>query len=284
MTEILPPELINNIDIAGNLAFEQVTHSDSGFKPDLSGYETKLVRKLIDDFCIRLKKTEGLAKQDRQKLLKGQLPCSKVAALWVLSGPGYYREPFKEDRYKNLEWAKFMGRHRLAYAALLMRKYAEAASGASTTRPIDSKIKTRAMIEQYAPPLIFNGRRDENLDIEQILTEEGIVIPPSKVIIINAAIDNTIHQIKNFALPAGLIHDSANIIGIVSHAPHLVRAGYALPSDILSSGSYFRMFPLASPNHAVDYWAGEIRGFLYYALVSGDSNQVFSEDLFQKDN
>lgn len=238
--------------------------------------ETKLT-KLIAQALVEIDRLEQVTKEHRRILAEGKLPIPaesliKLKALWVLSGPGLYRQPFKQDRYKDKPWAQFMGRHRLAYAGMLMRRIAEAISGETPT-PRNSQ---KQLLVQHAPYLIFNGREDENVDVKTILAEEGAIIPLEKVWIPETPIDKTIDQVKRLTLPPELVIQSGDEIGIISHTPHLMRVSHMLkrykqflpfPPDTI-----IRAFPLATPLSAVpEYHNQEVRGLLYYIFVTNEA-------------
>lgn len=238
--------------------------------------ETELT-KLITQALGEIDRLEQAARKHRRILAEDnlQIPVeslTKLKALWVLSGPGLYRQPFKDDRYRDKPWAQFMGRNRLTYAGMLMRRIAEAISG-ETSAAGDAQ---KQLLSHYAPYLIFNGRQDENSDVQTILAEEGTIIPQAKVWIPKTPIDKTIDQVRRLTLPPELEIKSGDEIGIISHAPHLMRVSHMLNRHKQSlpfpPDTIIRAFPLPTPTAGIpEYQNQEVRGLLYYAFVTGEA-------------
>lgn len=245
--------------------------------PQLKGVAETELTKLIIQALAEIDRLERAAKEHRRLLAEGKIPVPaksliKLKALWVLSGPGLYRQPFKEDRYRDRPWAQFMGRHRLAYAGMLMRRVAETISGEMPT----AKDIQKQLLLRYAPYLIFNGRPDENFDVQNILDEENIIIPQEKVWIPKTSIDKTIDQVKGLTLPPDLEVKSGDEIGIVSHVPHLMRVSHMLnrykQSLPFPADTIIRAFPLPTPSLGIpEYQNQEVKGLLYYVFVSSEA-------------
>lgn len=240
--------------------------------------EAELI-KLIAQGLAEIDQLERAAKEHRRLLAEGKIPVPaesliKLKALWVLSGPGLYRQPFKEDRYRDKPWAQFMGRRRLAYAGMLMRRSAETLSGKTTTI---SKDIQKQLLLQHAPFLIFNGREDENSDVRAVLAEEGTIVPVEKVWIPETPIDKTIDQVKRLTLPPELEIESGDEIAIISHSPHLMRVSHMLSrykqSLPFPAGTIIKAFPLPTPSSGIpEYQNQEIRGLLYYVFISNEAS------------
>jgi len=196
-----------------------------------------------------------------------------ISALWVFSGPGSYDEPAKEDRYKNYPWARGMDRARLSYGALLSRKISEKLSSEilkGSISKVSARIqKARELIAEHGPTIIYNGTELENSVARDVLTREGIIIPPEKAIIAGEGIDNTVDQIKDFKFPEEL-HQSGGEIGIVSHAPHIMRIIHILSQyQTLPKDMTVRLFPMATPQGGKEEYAdNEIKGLLYYVFLA----------------
>lgn len=243
--------------------------------PQLHEVEEAKLTQLIASSLQEVAHLEQLAREHRRILIEGRIPVpaeslAKLKALWVLSGPGLYHQPFKEDRYKDKPWSKFMGRHRLAYAGMLMRRIAETASGEIPS----ARDAQKQLLLQYAPYLIFNGRQDENSDVQTILAEESVIIPRAKVWIPETPIDKTIDQVRGLTLPPELEIQSGDEIGVISHTPHLMRFAHMLNryknSLPFPPNTFIRAFPLPTPAAGIpEYQNQEVRGLLYYAFVTG---------------
>lgn len=238
--------------------------------------ETELT-KLITQALGEIDRLEQAAREHRRILAESNLPIpveslTKLKALWVLSGPGLYRQPFKQDRYQDKPWAQFMGRHRLAHAGMLMRRIAEVISGEI---PI-ARDAQKQLLLQHSPYLIFNGRQDENFDVQKVLAEEDAIIPQAKVWIPKIPIDKTIDQVKRLTLPPGLEIKPDDEIGVISHAPHLMRVSHMLNryKELLPfpPNTIIRTFPLSTPSSGIpEYQNQEVRGLLYYCFITDEA-------------
>lgn len=190
---------------------------------------------------------EKVARRPNIPLLPDE--AGKIKALWVLSGPGYFDEPFKDDRYKKKPWARWMDRRRVGYALGLIRRLGH-------------------------PFLIYNGRDDENARVLTGLGRMGV--PQERVHIISAGIDNTLDQVRSFRLPEGVLLRPGDVIGIVSHAPHLARVMYMLAhyNEVVPPGVMVRLFPLPTPESGREEYARmEVRGILHHVFISHDAEE-----------
>jgi hypothetical protein len=200
----------------------------------------------------------------------------KVAAIWVFSGPGTYDLPYKDDRYRDYPWAHGMDRARLDRAAILARKIAQKRSGQSfggegLSSVGEQKEKTKALIREFGPKIIYNGTEVENATVEDVLAREGIIIPKGNVEVLKSRIDNTVDQIRTFQVPQGLDIEGKEI-ALISHAPHLERALHMIGRyQPLPKGAMPRLFPISTPEEGRETYAEmEIRGMLYYIFISPD--------------
>ena len=200
--------------------------------------------------------------------------------LWVLSGPGTQNPnvPIKDTdvAYKDKPWAYGMDRQRGNYAARLLRTIAEVKSGQSPTygplnHVYEQKEQTRRMIEAFAPPVFYNGTEMENEGVAWALTQSGVIVPRDSITVSGQGIKKTVDQVKDFKVPES-VEAAGREIGIVSHAPHLVRAVHMinryrpLPDD-----TRIRLYPLPTPsNGRQEYAEMELRGLLYYTFLSPD--------------
>ena len=203
----------------------------------------------------------------------------KISTLWVFSGPGTYDDPIKEDRYKKYLWAKGMDRTRLSYTAWLARKISETVSGETLHGPINEipeRIqKDKKLIAENSPTILYNGTELENSVVKDVLTREGIIIPPEKIRIIGEGIDSTVDQVKTFKLPEEL-HRPGGEIGLVSYAPHLMRIIHMLSQyNSLPEDMTVRLFPIATPREGKEeYSTLEIKGLLYYVFLGKNAQVV----------
>ncbi len=94
------------------------------------------------------------------------------------------------------------------------------------------------------------------------------MIAADKVHIPATSIANTVDQVKTFVLPESL-HLAGGEIGLVSHAPHLVRTLHMLNRyQVIPEDMKIRLFPLKSPKEGrEEYTTMEVRGLLYYIYL-----------------
>jgi len=204
---------------------------------------------------------------------------NNVKLLWDLSGPGTYDMPTKDDKYKDFPWARNMDRARLNYTARLTKRIAEVKSGVdynsgSLADVGERKEKTKKLIEEYGPTILYNGTGEENATVEDVLGREGIIIPRSKVHVVGEGIATTVDQVKDFKIPEGVSLDDSGEIGIISHAPHLMRTMHMINRyRPFPEGTKVRLFPLPTPDEGKDEYAMmEARGLLYYTYMSPDKD------------
>ena len=220
------------------------------------------------------------AAADKELALTSLTPeiARNISALWIFSGPGTYDEPVKEDRYKQYAWAKGMDRARLSYGAWLARKISEQVSGETLHGPVEDATQriqdAKEMIAAHGPTILYNGTELENSVVKDVLMRDGIVIPSEKVRVLGEGISNTVDQIRSFALPEEL-HWQGGDIGIISHAPHLMRILHMLNRyQPLPKDMAVRLFPLASPKEGREEYAEmEIKGLLYYLYLGKNATE-----------
>lgn len=268
----------NNIEGEGERAAERVRlleriyreamEEHAGFK-DVPEADIKTVIKEA------LSEVEALDRAaDAGKALAALTPevAERITALWDFSGPGTYDQPVKEDRYKNYPWARGMDRSRLNYSAWLVRKISEAVSDEKLRGPIgeapERKEKARELIAEKGPVILYNGTELENSVVKDVVMREGIMIPPEKIVVMGKGIDSTVDQVRSFKLPEEL-HRPGGEIGIVSHAPHLMRIAHMLSwYEPLPKDMTVRLFPVPMPTEGKEeYTATEIRALLYYIFL-----------------
>lgn len=268
---------------------------NKGVEPEFSFEEEHLANKILSD---SFNENPSLEVIERAKLLgvinlalneinvleeaarhpvfpNTSLEAGRIKTIWCFSGPGTYDLPFKEDRYKDKIWAEFMDRRRLNYAAFLMRKITQIHSGNQLQDNKDPQ-KMRAAILKYSPYLIYNGRKDENETVRDVLGRKGIIIPEEKVHIINAAIDKSIDQIRTFNLPPSLSLKQGDRIALVSHAPHLMRVLHMIEKvKPIQEGVGIQVFPVPTRSAGrQEYSEMEVRGLLYATFIAGEAAET----------
>lgn len=197
---------------------------------------------------------------------------AKVSAIWEISGIGSYTRPvdLRHSVYKLIPWIQYSDRNRMNYAVWLARKIAETKSrgGGNSTQGV------REMFERFAPIIIYNSERWMNEDLAKAVSESPMV-PAEKVHIVTGEIRRTIDQFQVFDLPRGMSKKPGDRIGIVTHAPHLVRFLHMLNHfqsefHVIPDGMEVQVFPMASPVGAKrEYAIMETRGLIFYHFVSG---------------
>jgi hypothetical protein len=218
---------------------------------------------------------EGSANQDVIRSLTKE-EAERIKIIWTLSGPGTFDMPFKQDRYKDKQWATWMDRKRLNHTARLARRITQLITGENTppTNDLNGSLhRLKEKIYESGPFIIYNGRRDENKVVREVLSRENIVIPTSNVFVNGEGIDKSVDQVKQWRLPPGVELSTKDEIGIVTHAPHAMRLMHMInryqpfPKD-----TSVRVFPLPTPREAgTEYAEDEVRGLLYYTFVSRDA-------------
>jgi len=171
-----------------------------------------------------------------------------------------------------------MGRHRLTYAGLLMRRLAKAKAGipsAALSQGVISPSTSdlRALVSTYAPFLFFNGQKGENQDVRSVLQEVGGIIPPERVIVYDQdRASGTLPQISSLEFPPPIKLQAGDEIGVITQAPHLARLGRLLnfhqDRPLLPPGVKFRALPLPSTAEGKVPHAGiEAIKILYYVFI-----------------
>lgn len=203
----------------------------------------------------------------------------KIKALWVISAPGTYFQAEKNDRYKGKKWALWNDRQRINYAFKVGRRLAEIKMG----HPVSENwVSAEEELSEYAPFIVYNGRSDEDLALEEAVKTPWLRIParlmyPAKRVHIILPIKgfdpntSTFDNIKTFRLPPGTKIEEGDEIGIVIHAPQAMRFLYALANldEIVPKGAEIRMLPLPTPTGGYpEYPLQELRGMVNYRFIA----------------
>lgn len=206
-------------------------------------YET--IIKLIDQLSF----FEDLSIVDNKAIDNGSLKIGGLRGIWVLSGPGFFDQATKKDGYENFSWARFMGRDRLRYAEEII-----------------------ILHNDQKPWLIFNGRQDENKNLKKTVLHGNLTISPERLHVVdNPRIRKTIDQVSYFNLPNSNEWKRGDVLGVVTHSPHMIRFLHLLGVDkkIIPEGVIVRPFPITSPKGCIpEYWNMEILGLLYRIYIT----------------
>lgn len=244
-----------------------------------NNFSREEIRGLIAEALREIDLFEKIGERDKRDLHLPDKIAKKIGLIWDLSGPGTYDEPFKDDRYKDYPWAKWMDRNRLNYTARLTRKIAEAVSGQNHRGSLgtieERKEATKRMISEHGPYIVYNGTHIENSVVADVLDREGVIIPKERVGIIDEEIKNTIDQTKTFKLPEDFDIENKEI-AVVSHAPQLARLIRMINRyKPFPEGTVIRLFPLPTPEEGrAEYARMEIQAILYYVYLSKDRDAV----------
>lgn len=256
-----------------------------GRNPDLSRFAPKRVRDLVITGAFEIAAFEEIARTSLLRTPKTPEQARKIVVIWDVSAMGTYLKEFQDDRWKNTPWAGWTDRRRLNYSGALMRKLTGVITGESYQTPLgvepvaEQIAKLRSAIEKVGPHLIYGSTTEQNQDVEKVLKMPGIIIPRTKVHIIDdpekSVGINTINQMKSFSLPPDVQILEGEILALVAHAPHMMRAlHFADKYKPFPEGLIIQPYPLASSHSAgTDYAKQEISGLLYYALLTGDASE-----------
>lgn len=209
----------------------------------------------------------------------------RIKVIWDVSGVGTYLKPYQNDRWKEVHWIGGTDRKRLNYTAALARRLTEARVGRSYKVPLGEKLITkqseevRENIKRFGPTIIYGSTKEQNDDIKEALEMPGVIIPSSKVHIVDFPGKpegvNTLDQVKGFSFPPNLYLQDGDIMAIVAHAPHMVRLLHMLNKfRPFPDGLVIQPHPLQSlPFAGTEYAKMEISGLLYNTLILGVSTE-----------
>lgn len=210
----------------------------------------------------------------------------KIGLIWVLSGPGTWSEEKKDDRYQNFSWAENWDHMRLSYAGGWVRKITEARMNerfpsGSINAAFDRKRYINEQIERYGPMILYNGTPVENAAAKRALATHTLIMPETKVEIQSGRfkkIENTVDQVREFRLPEGFVLGRDEEIGIVTHAPHMMRLLHMINKyQPFPPETKIRPLPLSTPKEGKEEYAQmEILGLLFYVFLS--NNEGATED------
>ncbi len=176
-----------------------------------------------------------------------------------------------------------MDRQRLNKTAMVAREIADVITGTSVKADegkglsqIETvKLKIKQKLAEYGPYIIYNGTDVENDTVRDVITRHGIIIPPEKLFVIEDGIKKTVDQVKTFQLPSDLMVESGDVVGVITHAPHMMRFLHMLNKHrTIPPEMRVLAIPLPSPIAGrQEYTEQEIRGLLYYRYLSGDATE-----------
>lgn len=233
------------------------------------------IKDLISNTVEEIAHLERIGEKDKAQIESPVAVLKNIAVVWIISGPGTYDLPSKDDKYNNFPWARGMDRARLNHGAMLARRIAESRSGQKFDGPLgDVALRKRMMketIENYGPEMVYNGTQLENDTVLDVLSREGTVIPEGKVHIIRGNIKTTLDQVKTFKLPVELNENEE--LAIISHAPHLVRIMNMINKNPpFPTRTKVRLFPVPTlVSGRTKYAEMETLGLLRYVYLDNES-------------
>lgn len=259
---------------------ERVLQGALAENPLLCDIDQEKMRQVIVNGLQEILQLDELAwYYKRSKIPLTNEAASRIKAVIIISGPGTWYEPHKEDRYKDKQWAAWMDRRRLLHGAWIVRRIAEINSSTYFRGSLDTLNDRIGMVKEsiinHGPYFIYTGREDERDAVKRVLAEKDVIIPPEKVYIIEGAIDNTVDQVKTLKIPPEISINSGDRIAIVAHSPQMVRLGHIIQKyKPFPSGIELQPLPLPIPSGGFpEYPEQELRGLLYYTFITGDASE-----------
>jgi hypothetical protein len=247
--------------------------------PSFTTFPQDEIRRLIRASIDEIAELQAVGEKDKPRFQVPAEVLQNVGAIWVFSGPGTYDQPTKDDSYAQYSWARWHDRERLNHAAMLARKVAEIKSGEGPVTGFEASLqekigKTREMIEQFGPEIVYNGTKLEDDTVESVLGRRGVIIPRDKVEIRRGDFRNTLDQIRDFELPPGF--DSSLELALIAHAPQFLRITRMLNAAMedlkppFPAGTKIRLFPVAIERSGLkEYSTMEVKGLLKYHYIDG---------------
>lgn len=248
--------------------------------PGLLKIDQKRVYEMAGRVASEIADFEELARTNPLRIPQTPDGAKRMIAIWDLSGVGTYLKKFQDDRWKGTTWAAWTDRRRLNYSGALMRRVTEKVTGNKYEIPKGQKLTSKQTedlrhdIEKFGPFLIYGSTAEQNEDVETALAGHNVIIPRSKVHIIDFPEKpvgvNTIDQMRAFSFPPNLQVQKENILAIVAHAPHMVRILHMMNRfQPIPEGLIVQPHPL--PSVVTDSAKQEISGLLFYTLITEDS-------------
>lgn len=178
---------------------------------------------LIDQLISEIEKLEKVSIESH--LPQSQEEARKIKAIWCLSGTGSLKKPIigtsGDIYYKDREWGQWTDRKRLLRSIEIIKKLSQISSGQSSET--EQEDNQEILIQQNGPFLIYNGLPSQVDDLYAAIKSGEVNFPAEKLFIPSGTINNTLDQVKTLDLPNSLKMTESSEIGIVTHAPHLVR-------------------------------------------------------------
>lgn len=230
--------------------------------PLLDGVSPEQTKKQIAESLERMDSFIAVADRDKAGGLKiSKETAEKIGSIWVFSGVGTFDQAIRPEDNRDLTPPFLEGttRQRMNHAVLLSRRIAEAKSGKSLVLKGQASAKeikahnqkTKEILAQYGPRIIFGAFEDQNKNAEEVLEREGMVIPKENVTIVRMQngehMQSTADQVENFYTPKEAMNKE---VAIISNDIHLNRILLILAKAVeqypgrLPGGKPVHLFPV----------------------------------------
>ncbi len=199
-------------------------------------------------------------------------------AIWCLSAPGTFNKKWKYDRYAHTPYTQSWDRDRILASISISKAIGRLRLGISKTGKIATDMYSEIL--DASPPIVYNGRPDENKairDAKKSATQKNVFLDEIFLIDTDKGEEyNSLDQVRSFRLPDRDLKEGDSI-GVVIHPGQALRLLHFLEKE----GNGFpenvrvKIFPLPTGtdgnphNHIL-----ETCGLLYYRFTTGDASDV----------
>lgn len=202
-------------------------------------------------------------------------PDERIDVVWVLSGPGSWFKPAKNDRYALHPWARWMDRARIEVGVSLVRAVTAERLGYVTAHTVSDE-----QIKAHGPHLFYNGRLDEVEAFWRATTEPDFGIPQTIITAVSGftcpddgwqPIETTVDNVRAFRCPTA--DQPPRRIAVVSHPPQLVRFLHILNRwRTTPDQSMIQLFPVRTPmDGREEYIRHDVQSTLAHIFLAKDA-------------
>jgi len=231
-------------------------------------------------FAFKAFKRIHLLEQEARKPLLERITPTDIKDTrwaWNLSAPGTFFLPIKDDRYAGFPYTRWWDAKQIKYAA----GFAIIVGRQRAGFPAVGKLSEDQLSESInkAPILIYNGRDDENRDLERAINEGRLPygFPIQKVHIINTKLGkkfNSLGQVQNLTVPSGEKPSEGELMALFARPAQILRVLHKLNEEKnrFPKGVRLKPFPVRTSRGGLyDHWIREVCGLWYYRYSSGDA-------------
>lgn len=206
-----------------------------------------------------------------------KIDVEKMEAIWCLAAPGTFYQAQKDDRYREVPYAKWWDRQQIISAVGIAGIIGRLRAGFRAVEKLDQKELPQAYYN--SPIIIYNGRPDENASLRKAV-EKGKLpqrFPGSKVQIIDTDQGdrfNLLGQVRNFKMSDD---NPPERLGIVIRPAQALRLLLFMnnPNNGFPSGVPVKIFPVRTSKEGIpNHYIQETCGILYYRFTTGDAAEV----------